>query len=64
LIISEIISGQVAEIISIALNGLTHHVVSESVVVRVLESCLLIMFVVVAVISSNFLLEKFKLSSI
>jgi len=39
-------------------------VVSISVVVRVLESSLLIIFVVVAVISSDILLEKFKLTSI
>jgi hypothetical protein len=64
LISSEIISSQVAEIICITPDWLSHHVVSKCIEVRILESSLLIMFVAVAVLSSDVLFEKFKLTSI
>jgi hypothetical protein len=63
-VVSEVINGEVGEVIGVSLNRLAHHVVSEGVVVGVLECSILIVFVVVCVLTGDHLLSDFELSSI
>ena len=62
--IAEVVSRDVLEVVTVSLDGLTHHVLSVNVVMAVLKSCFHIAVVVVLVLLSNFLLNELELVGI
>jgi len=63
-VLLQIVDCQVGQVIGIALDWLAHHVVSERVVVAVLDRCRFEVLKVGSVLSSNLLLAELELSSI